>query len=86
MRTEERIRAVMRVLDQVEDQGEALAELWAKLGDILSAYAEEVADAAYLPTAQDRLASAKDRVAEALALLRQWLKEAEANDEGEASE
>ena len=38
------------------------------------------------PTAQDRLASAKDRVAEALALLRQWLKEAEANDEGEACE
>ena len=33
-----------------------------------------------------RLASAKDRVAEALALLRQWLKEAEANDEGEAGE
>jgi hypothetical protein len=28
----------------------------------------------------------RDRVAEALALLRQWLKEAEANDEGEASE
>jgi hypothetical protein len=56
------------------------------LGDELSAIAEEVADAAYLPTAQDRLTSAKDRVAEALALLRQWLKEAEANDEGEASE
>ena len=29
---------------------------------------------------------ARDRVAEALALLRRWLKEAEANDEGEASE
>jgi hypothetical protein len=52
----------------------------------LSAIAEEVADAAYLPIAQDRLASAKDRVAEALALLRRWLKEVEANDEGEASE
>jgi hypothetical protein len=82
MRTEERIRAVRRVIDQ----GEALAEAWAELGDELSAIAEEVGDAAYLPkTAQDRLASAKDRVAEALALLRQWLKEAEANDEGEAS-
>ena len=79
MRTEERIRAVRRVIDQ----GEALAEAWAELGDELSAIAEEVADAAYLPTAQDRLASAKDRVAEALALLRRWLKEAEANDEGE---
>src|SRR5580704_12934626 len=82
MRTEERIRAVRRVIDQ----GEALLDAWAELGDELSAIAEEVADAAYLPTAQDRLTSAKDRVAEALALLRQWLKEAEANDEGEASE
>jgi DNA-binding transcriptional MerR regulator len=82
MRTEERIRAVMRVIAQGEDLGEALAEL----GDILSAYAEENADEAYLPAAQDRLASAKDRVAEALALLRQWLKEAEANDDGKASE
>ena len=60
-----------------------MLDAWAELGDELSAIAEEVADAAYLPTAQDRLASAKDRVAEALALLRQWLKEAEANDEGE---
>ena len=82
MRTEERLRAVRRVIDQ----GEALLDAWAELGDELSAIAEEVADAAYLPTAQDRLASVKDRVAEALALLRQWLKEAEANDEGEASE
>ena len=55
MRTEEPIRAVRRVID---------------LGDELSAIAEEVGDAAYLPIAQDRLASAKDRVAEALALLR----------------
>ena len=66
MRTEERIRAVRRVIDQ----GEALLDAWAELGDELSAIAEEIADAAYLPTA-DRLASAKDRVAEALALLRQ---------------
>ena len=77
MRTEERIRAVRRVIDL----GEALLDTWAELGDELSAIAEEVGDAAYLPIAQDRLASAKDRVAEALALLRQWLKEAEANDE-----
>ena len=82
MRTEERIRAVRRVIDL----GEALLDTWAELGDELSAIAEEVGDAAYLPIAQDRLASAKDRVAEALALLRRWLKEAEANDQGEASE
>jgi hypothetical protein len=61
-----------------------LLDTWAELGDELSAIAEEVGDAAYLPTAQDRLASAKDRVAEALALLRQWLKKAEANDDGDA--
>jgi hypothetical protein len=85
MRTEERIRAVRRVIDQVE----ALIDAWAELGDELSAIADEIADAACLPTAQNRLASAKDGVAEALALLRQGLKEAEANeanDEGEASE
>ena len=82
MRTEERIRAVMRVIDQ----GGALAKACAEVADELSAIAEKVADEAYLPTAQDRLASAKDRVAEALALLRRWLKEAEANDESEASE
>ena len=51
MRTEERISAVRRVLDQ----GEALAEAWAELGDELSAIVEEVADEAYLPTARDRL-------------------------------
>ena len=52
----------------------------------LSAIEEEIADAAYLPKAQDRLASAKDSAATALAPLRQWLKEAEANDDGEAGE
>jgi hypothetical protein len=44
MRTEERIRAVRRVIDQ----GEVLLDAWAELGDELSAIAEEVADAAYL--------------------------------------
>ena len=82
MRTEERIRAVRRVIEQ----GEALLDASGRAWDELSAIAKEVADAAYLPTARDRLASAKDRVAEAIALLRQWLREAEANDEGEASE
>ena len=57
-----------------------MLDAWAELGDELSAIAEEIADAAYLSTAQDRLASAKDRVAEALALLRQWLQEAEASE------
>jgi hypothetical protein len=77
MRTEERIRAVMRVLDQGEDLGEALAELLAELGDILAATEEKIADEAYLSTALGRLGSAKDSATEALALLRQWLKEAE---------
>ena len=43
MRTEERIRAVRRVIDQ----GETLLDAWAELGDELSAVAEEIADAAY---------------------------------------
>ena len=47
MRTEERIRAVSRVIDL----GEALLDTWTELGDELSAIAEEVGDAAYLPTA-----------------------------------
>ena len=45
MRTEERIRAVRRVIDQ----GEALLDAWAELGDELSAIAEEVADAPISP-------------------------------------
>ena len=40
MRTEERIRAVRRVIDQ----GEALLDAWAELGDELPAIAEEVAE------------------------------------------
>ena len=82
MRTEERIRAVKRVIDL----GEALLDTWAEVADELPAIEDEIADAAFLGTAQDRLASAKDSVATALAPLRQWLKEAEANDEGEAGE
>ena len=54
--------------------------------DELAAIEDEIADAAFLGTPQDRLASAKARAATALAPLRQWLKEAEANDEGEAGE
>ena len=85
MRTEERIRAVRRVIDL----GGSFAPTPGaeSLGMNCPAIAEEV-DAAYLPhsAGMPRLASAKDRAAEALALLRQWLKEAEANDEGEASE
>lgn len=57
MRTEERNRAVRRVIDQ----GEVLLDAWAELGDKLSAIGRGVADVSYLPAAQDRLASAKDR-------------------------
>jgi hypothetical protein len=82
MRTEERIRAVRRVIGLVEGLIDALDEV----ADELAAIEDEIADAAFLGTAQDRLASAKDSAATALAPLRQWLKEAEANDEGEAGE
>jgi hypothetical protein len=37
-----------------------------------------------LSTASDRLASAKDSVDIALAMLRQWAKDAEATNEGDA--
>jgi hypothetical protein len=43
----------------------------------LTAIQEELADEAYLGTAQDRLASAKESAKAALAVLRLWLREAE---------
>ena len=82
MRTEERIRAVRRVIGLVE----GLIDAFDEVADELAAIEDEIADAAFLGTAQDRLASAKDSAATALAPLRQWLKEAEANGEGEAGE
>ena len=80
--TRSAIRAVRRVIDL----GEAMMDAWAEVADELSAIQDEIADEAYLSTAQERLACAKEGAAEALALLRRSLKEAEANDEGEASE
>jgi hypothetical protein len=62
---------------------EGLIDAFAEVADEPAAIEDEIADAAFLGTAQDRLASAKDSAATALAPLRQWLKEAEANDEGE---
>jgi hypothetical protein len=47
---------------------------------------EEVADAAMLSTVSDRLAFAKDSVDASLAILRQWAKDADANDDGDARE
>ena len=77
-----RIRAVRRAIGLVE----GLIDAFDEVADELAAIEDEIADAAFLGTAQDRLASAKDGAAAALAPLRQWLKEAEANDEGEAGE
>jgi hypothetical protein len=82
MAKRERIRAARRVIGLVE----GLIDTFAEVADELAAIEDEIADAAFLGTPQDRLASAKDRAATALAPLRQWLKEAEANDEGEAGE
>jgi hypothetical protein len=42
---------------------------------------DEIADEAYLGTAQDRLASAKESAKAAVAALRQWLREAEDHDD-----
>ena len=74
MAKEERIRAVRRVigLDEVADE--------------LAAAEDEIADSAMLGTASDRLVSAKDGAEAALAVLRQWVKDAEANDDGEAGD
>jgi hypothetical protein len=47
---------------------------------------DEVADAAMLNTASDRLASAKDAAHAALAMLRQRAKDAEATNDGDAGE
>ena len=77
MAKRQRIRAVRRVTDLVENLITALAEV----GDELAAYADEIADEAYVGTAQDRLASAKERAKAAVAALRQWLREAEDNDD-----
>jgi hypothetical protein len=51
---------------------------------LLTPMEDEVADAAMLSTASDRLAFAKGTADAALAMLRQWAKDAEANDDGDA--
>jgi hypothetical protein len=61
----------------------SLIAAFAEVGDELAAIREEIADEAYLGTAQDRLASAKESAKAAVAALRQWLSEAEDNDAGE---
>ena len=78
----EHIRAVRRVIGLVEGLLIGLAEI----GDDLSAIQDETADAARLDTALIRLVSAKDSAVAALAMLRQWVIEAEADDAGEAEE
>jgi hypothetical protein len=78
----EHIRAVRRVIGLVEGLLIGLAEI----GDDLSAVQDETADAARLDTALIRLASAKDSAVAALAMLRQWVIEAEADEEGQAEE
>ena len=74
----ERIRAVRRVIGLVEGLIAALNEIT----DELAEAEDEVADAAMLSTVSDRLASAKDSAEAALAMLDQWAKDAEANDDG----
>jgi hypothetical protein len=74
----EPIRAVRRAIGLVEGLLVGLPEV----GDDLSAVQDETADAARLDTALTRLASAKDSADAALAMLRQWVIEAEADEEG----
>ena len=79
MAKRQRIRAVRRVTGLVEN----LITAFAEVGDELAAIDDEIADEAYLGTAQDRLASAKESASGAVAALRQWLREAEDNDDDE---
>jgi hypothetical protein len=82
MAKHERIRAVRRAIGLVE----GLIAAFDEVADELAELDDEVADAAKLSTASDRLTSAKDSAEAALAALRQWAKDAEANDQGEAGD
>jgi hypothetical protein len=77
MANRQRIRAVRRVTDLAE----RLLAILAEGADELSAIQDEIADEAYLGTAQDRLASAKESAKAAVAALRQSLRAAEDNDD-----
>jgi hypothetical protein len=78
----ERIRAVRRVIGLVE----ALIAAFDEVADELAEAEDEIADAAMVNTVSDRLGSAKDAAAAALAVLRQWAKDAEATDDGEVGD
>jgi hypothetical protein len=82
MPTPERMRAVRRVIGLVE----ALIATLDEVADELAEAEDEVADAAMINNVSDRLASAKHSVATALAMLPQWAKDAEADDDGEAGD
>jgi hypothetical protein len=73
MTNRQRVRAVRHVADLAE----VLIADFAEAADELAAIQEEIGDEAYLGTAQDKLASAKDSTEAALAALRHWLREAE---------
>ena len=75
MPNHERIRAVRRVIGLVE----GLIAAFDEVADELAQVEDEVAD-----TANDRLASAKGAADAALAMLRQWAKDAEATNDGDA--
>jgi hypothetical protein len=79
---DERIRAVRRVIGLME----GLITAFDEVADELAEAQDEVADAAMLSTVGERLVSAKDSAEAALAMLRQWAKDAEANDDGEAGD
>jgi hypothetical protein len=78
----ERIRAVRRVIGVVE----SLIAAFDEVDDELAEAEDEVADDAMLSTVSDRLASAKNSTEAALAMLGQWAKDAETNDDGEAGD
>jgi hypothetical protein len=75
-----RIRAGRRVISLVE----GLIAAFDEVADELAQMEDEVADGAMLNAASKRLQSSKDSAEVALAMLRQWAKDAEANNDGDA--
>ena len=82
MAKSERIRAVRRIICLME----GLITAFDDVADELAEAQDEVADAAMLSTVNDRLGSAKDSAEAALAMLGQWAKDAEADDDGEVGD
>ena len=82
MTKREQMRAVRRAIGLAE----ALPPIFAAVADELAAAQDEIAASTTLETTEGELASATDSVEAALAALRQWVTDAEVNEDDEAGE